>query len=36
MSTYRELVYLCLDEMKLYTDDSLFTEDHIISIEYFY
>lgn len=30
MSTYRELVYLCLDEMKLYTDDSLFTEDHII------
>ena len=30
MSTYRELVYLCLDELKLYSDDSAFTEDHII------
>ena len=30
MSTYRELVYLCLDELKLYSDDSVFTEDHII------
>lgn len=30
MSTYRELVYLCLDELKLHTDDSLFTEEHLI------
>lgn len=30
MSTYRELVYLCLDELKLYSDDAVFTEDHII------
>lgn len=30
MSTYRELVYLCLDELKLHSDDAIFTEDHII------
>lgn len=30
MSTYRELVYLCLDELKLHSDDAVFTEDHII------
>ena len=30
MSTYRELVYLCLDEIKLYSDDAVFTEDHVI------
>jgi hypothetical protein len=30
MSTYRELVYLVLDELKLISDDSSFTEDHVI------
>lgn len=30
MSTYKELVYLCLDELKLHTDDAYFTEEHII------
>lgn len=30
MRTYRQLVYLVLDELKLISDDSLFTEDHII------
>ena len=28
--TYRELVYLILDEIKLNTDDTQFTEDHIV------
>lgn len=28
--TYRELVYLCLDELKLHSDDAVFTEDHVI------
>lgn len=28
--TYRELVYLILDEIKLNTDDAQFTEDHIV------
>lgn len=30
MSTYRKLVYLCLDELKLHTDDAYFTEEHIM------
>ena len=30
MRTYRQLVYLILDELKLMSDDSSFTEDHII------
>lgn len=30
MRTYRQLVYLVLDELKLISDDSSFTEDHII------
>lgn len=30
MSTYREIVYMCLDELKLNFDDAYFTEDHII------
>lgn len=30
MSTYKELVYMCMDGLKLYSDDALFTEDHII------
>lgn len=30
MSTYRELVYLVLDELKLASDDSTFTEDHVV------
>lgn len=30
MSTYKELVYLVLDELRLHSDDALFTEDHII------
>lgn len=28
MSTYRELVYMCLDQVKAISDDSTFTEDH--------
>ena len=30
MSTYRELVYMILDEVKLLSDDSYYTEDHVI------
>lgn len=30
MSKYKELVYMVLDELKLISDDSTFTEDHII------
>lgn len=30
MSTYRELTYIVLDELKLSSDDSQFTEDHIV------
>lgn len=30
MSTYRELVYLVLDELKISSDDSFYTEDHVI------
>lgn len=30
MSTYRELVYMVNDEVKLLSDDSTFTEDHIM------
>lgn len=30
MTTYRQLVYLILDELKLVSDDTIFTEDHII------
>lgn len=30
MNTYKELVYMVLDETKLHSDDSSFTEDHII------
>lgn len=30
MSTYRELVYMILDELKIISDDSQFTEEHII------
>ena len=30
MRTYRQLIYLVLDELKLMSDDSSFTEDHII------
>ena len=30
MSTYREIVYMCLDEIKLISDDAYFTQDHII------
>ena len=30
MSTYKELVYVCLDELKLYSDDALYTEEHIM------
>lgn len=28
--TYKELVYMCLDEIKLSSDDSYITEDHIL------
>nr|DAU83961.1 MAG TPA: Structural protein [Crassvirales sp.] len=30
MSTYREIVFMIMDELKLSSDDSYFTEDHII------
>lgn len=30
MTTYRELVFLVLDELKISSDDSYFTEDHVI------
>lgn len=30
MSTYKELVYMVLDELKLNSDDALYTEDHVI------
>ena len=30
MSTYKELVYICLDELKLHSDDAVFTEDNVI------
>lgn len=30
MSTYRELTYLVLDELKLISDDSYFTQDHVL------
>ena len=30
MSTYKEIVYSVLDEIKSISDDSLFTEDHVI------
>lgn len=30
MATYRELVYLTLDELKIQTDDSLFEPEHIV------
>lgn len=29
MTTYRQLIYIVLDELKINTDDSYFTEDHI-------
>ena len=32
MATYRELVYLCLDELKLISDDSSFNEEHVMFI----
>lgn len=28
--TFRELVYMCLDEVKLVSDDSYITEDHVL------
>lgn len=30
MSTYREVIYMILDELKITTDDSLYNEDHIL------
>lgn len=30
MSTYRELIYLVLDKLKVSSDDSYFTEDHVM------
>lgn len=30
MTTYRELVYFVLDSLKLISDDSLFTEEHVL------
>lgn len=30
MSTYRELVHMCLDELKVISDDSHFQEEHVV------
>lgn len=30
MSTYRELTYMVLDELKLYSDDASYTEEHVM------
>ena len=30
MSTYKELIYMCVDELKLYSDDASYTEEHVI------
>lgn len=30
MSTYKELTYMVLDELKLYSDDTLYTEEHVM------
>ncbi|MBQ7431675.1 MAG: hypothetical protein IJV29_18865, partial [Butyrivibrio sp.] len=30
MAKYKELVYMCLDELKLVSDDSHFAEEHIL------
>ena len=30
MNTFREMIYMILDEMKISTDDSYFTEEHIM------
>ena len=30
MTTYKELVHLVLDELKLISDDSIFTEEHVL------
>ena len=30
MNTYREIVYMCLDQVKLISDDAYYTQDHII------
>lgn len=30
MSTYKELIYMVLDELKLYSDDALYTEEHVM------
>ena len=29
MSTYREMIYMCMDRLKLVSDDTYFNEDHI-------
>lgn len=30
MNKYKDVVYMILDELKIQSDDSIFTEDHII------
>ena len=32
MKTYRQLIYLVLDELKLISDDSTYTEEHIMTL----
>lgn len=32
MSTYKEIVYMCLDELKSISDDAYYTQDHIIAL----
>ena len=28
--TYREIIYMCLDALKITSDDAIFNEDHIL------
>lgn len=30
MSTFKELVYMVMDELKLHSDDAVYTEDHVL------
>ena len=30
MSTFREIIYMCSDQLKLSSDDTFFTNDHIL------
>jgi hypothetical protein len=30
MATYKEIIYMCLDELKINSDDSYFEEEHVL------